>query len=706
MTRLLIALLFAVGLALPLHAQAVSSASLKADRITYVSGYRILRATGNVEIIFGASILTASELVYDAQNNLIDAVGPIRLREGDNLTIVADFASLSADLREGVLKSARLMLNEQLQIAAVEIKRSEGRFTELFKAVASTCSVSLANPTPFWQVRAKRIVHDSEKKQLLFEGAQLRILAVPVAYIPRLTLPDPSVKRATGLLVPGISNSDTRGVGVNAPYFITLGDYADVTLTPTLYSSGTATLGFDFRKRFANGALNVQGSVSRDNQTGGALRANLFADGQWKSRRGIKSEIQLQMASDTTYLSNFAISGNSRLESFARVSRTMRRRYLGLSVTGYRTFTSTLPDDEIPYLLGEASFRERWVNAPFGGQAGLSLAVNSFERSSIADASGRDGVRVSSSLDWQRQWLASNGLVVAAITRFDVDYYAIRQDAAYATPITRLTPVAAFDLRLPLSRSSAKATSVIEPRLQIVWSNPSGATVPDDDSTQVEFDAQSLFSLNRFSGTDRVETGLRANIGLTYSRRAVSGASLDAVIGKVIRLNDLGQFTAASGLSGTRSSYVVAGQVILPSKMRLVQRMVVDDSFNISRNETSFGYKSSRVDIDTTYLWLLKDAAGNAIDRQEWLMNAGLTFADNWRSEAKYRYDLQTAKTSDAGLALTYRNDCIKVDFSLSRSFASSSNVAASTNVGVQVTLEGFGARLNGIGAPSNCSSY
>ncbi|NOX74381.1 MAG: LPS-assembly protein LptD [Alphaproteobacteria bacterium] len=409
MTRLLAIILLTLGLALPAHAQGLGTASLKADRITYVSGYRILRATGNVEIIFGDTILTASELVYDAQNNLIEATGPIRLRQGDALTIVADFASLSADLREGVLKSARLMLNEQLQIAAVQIRRTKGRYTEMFKAVASTCSVSLARPTPFWQVRAKRIIHDELKKELLFEGAQLRILAVPVAYIPRLKLPDPSVKRATGFLVPAVSNSDTRGVSVSTPYFITLGDYADVTLSPTIYSSGTATLGYDLRKRFARGAVNVQGSISRDNQSGGALRAYLFADGAWKSRRGFKSEIQLQMASDTTYLSNFSISGKSRLESYARVSRTTRQRYFGLGVIGYRTFTSVKPDDEIPYLLGAASFRQRWVNAPFGGQAGLSLAVNTFERASTANAAGRDGLRITSSLDWQRQWLGASG---------------------------------------------------------------------------------------------------------------------------------------------------------------------------------------------------------------------------------------------------------------------------------------------------------
>ncbi|MFT4716317.1 MAG: LPS-assembly protein [Paracoccaceae bacterium] len=707
MKRLTVLLLLIASFAWPTYGQNASQfASLKADRIVYVSGYQVLRASGHVEIVFGTIKLTATELVFDANNNRIEAKGPLRIQDGDDITIVADYASLSSDLRNGILKGARMVLNQQLQIAAVEISRRDGQFTELFKAAASSCKVSVAHPTPFWQVRAKRIVHDDVAKQLYFEAAQVRILSVPVAYIPRLRVPDPSVKRANGFLVPGIKYSAARGVGVSVPYFITLGDYADVTVSPELYSSGTATLGYDYRKRFARGKLDITGSANRDAQTNDALRAHLFATGDWKSKSGFRTEIQLELVSDATYLDDFGISSNTRLENFARINKTTSHSYFGAGVSGYRTLSSTTPADEIPYLLGNVSLQKRFSPNLLGGQANISLAANSFDRLSTTDITGRDGVRISSSVDWHHEWIANSGLVFAADTQLHADYYDIRQDSTYATPVSRITPIAAIDFRLPLVRTTAKATNVIEPRAQLVWANPSGGAVPDDDSTQVEFDAQSLFSLNRFSGTDRVETGLRANVGLTYSRRANSGARFDGALGRVFRISDLSQFTSASGLSGTASSFVMSGQVILPSKLRLVQRTVWDDGTGVSRNETAFGYKNKFFDIDTSYLWLLQGAAGNTVNRSEWLVDTGINFANNWRTEASYRYDLETAATSDAGLSLTYRNDCIKVDFSLSRSFVSSSNVTASTDFGLQVTLEGFGARIAGNTSGHDCAEY
>ncbi len=706
MIRLFALLFILMGLSAPLAAQTSSFASLKADRITYVSGYKVVRATGHVEIIYGTTILTANELIFDAQNDLVQVQGPLRLQDGDNVTIVADYAELSGDLKRGILKSARMVLNQQLQISAVEINRSEGQITQLFKAAASSCTVTLAHPTPFWQIRAKRIVHDEAAKRLYFENAQVRLASVPVAYLPRLSLPGPSVRRANGFLVPGISNSDTQGTGLYTPYFITLGDYADVTLTPHLYSSGTATLGYDFRKRFRSGALDLTGAVTRDSQTGFSTRAYLFADGNWKSPKGLRTDLKLELTSDATYLSDHGISDKTRLESHLRLGRTTRQSNFTAGFEGFRTISSTTPAATIPYLMGEVSIRRRWSPGLLGGQAGLSLATNSYERQSTVNGIGRDGVRVSSRLDWGREWLAASGMIFATRAELLADYYSIRQHAAFASPITRVTPIAAAELRLPLVRNTDRATQVIEPRLQLVWSRTPTTPVPDEDSTQVEFDASNLFSLNRFSGIDRIETGLRANIGVTYSRRSLAGWNIDAVVGKVVRLTDLGQFAAASGLAGTGSSYVMAGQVTLPSKLHLNHRMVFDEGMNVSKNETGLGFRSERITVDTSYLWLTAGAAGNATNRSEWSVNSGFTLADHWRTRANLRYDLLSAIASDTELALTYSNDCIKVDFSLSRRFVSSSNVTPSTSFGMQVTLAGFGARANSDAYGRKCSDF
>ena len=69
----------------------------------------------------------------------------------------------------------------------------------------------------------------------------------------------------------------------------------------------------------------------------------------------------------------------------------------------------------------------------------------------------------------------------------------------------------------------------LEPIAQVIYSDTIGESdVPNNDSTLVEFDTTNLFSIDRFPGEDRVETGLRANVGLTYTRYDPAGWSLGA----------------------------------------------------------------------------------------------------------------------------------------------------------------------------------
>ncbi|MFQ5438518.1 MAG: LPS-assembly protein LptD [Paracoccaceae bacterium] len=667
-------------------AQEGDLASLSADRIVYTSGYRVLRASGHVVVLYRDLRLEAAALTYDQQNDRITAQGPLRLISGKNLTIIASFAELSGDMKSGVLKSARMVLNQQLQITALEMTRSEGKYNQLIRAAASSCTVSQAHPTPLWQIRARRIVHDEEKKRLYFEGAQLRIGNIPVAYVPRMRTPGPSVTRASGFLVPGLSNSSLLGASISAPYFITLGDYADLTLTPHVYSSGTTTLGLAFRKRFYNGRLDLTGAISNDTVSATARRGYLFGGGNWRIGNGFDADVRLELTSDDTYLLDHGISDATRLESHLGLGKTTRNTLLGADIRGYQSLSPAVAADEIPFLIGNAGIRRRWAPAGIGGRFGLALDIDSYRRASATDIVGRDTVRVSSVADWRREWIARSGLVFSTSTE-------LHGDSTFPGQITRAMPIAAAEFRLPMARTGARATHVIEPRLQLVWSPSSSIALPDEDSQIVEFEAANLFALSHFSGIDRIEQGLRANIGVTYSRRSVSGWNVDAVIGKVIRAGDPGQFSVASGLSGPSSSYVLGAQLALESRFRLIGSVVFDDALVLSKSETGLAFQNKTFDFSTGHLWLVAGAAGNSADRSEWTADAGVNLTQKWRGEASWRYDFITSSASEAALAFVYRNECIKVDLSLSRRFAASSNMGPSTSLGLMVSLEGFGSR-------------
>ncbi|MEO1152436.1 MAG: LPS-assembly protein LptD, partial [Pseudomonadota bacterium] len=214
------------------------AATLVADTVE-IRADATLVAEGNVEVFFDGTRLTASRVTYDRNGDQLTIDGPLVLSAGDDAVILADSAALDTDLTDGILESARLVLDRQLQIAASEIARAGGRFTRLSNAVASSCEVCTSGSPPLWEIRASRIVRDELERQLYFDDAQLRIVGVPVFYLPRLRLPDPSLQRATGFLVPELERRSRLGIGIRAPYFIRLGDHADLTLRPYLSADTT-----------------------------------------------------------------------------------------------------------------------------------------------------------------------------------------------------------------------------------------------------------------------------------------------------------------------------------------------------------------------------------------------------------------------------------------------------------------------------------
>ncbi len=176
-------------------------ASLVADSLTIQSG-SVLVASGHVEIFYQGRHLAASKLTYDRSTNRLAIEGPIWLDDGQGNVLQAQMADLSADLTEGILRSARLVMADRLQLAAGEVIRTAA-------AATRRCAGSRPRPAgsarrakrPLWEIRAKSVVHDTLTHQIWFTGAQLRFWGLPVMYLPELRVPDPTLKRATGFLL-------------------------------------------------------------------------------------------------------------------------------------------------------------------------------------------------------------------------------------------------------------------------------------------------------------------------------------------------------------------------------------------------------------------------------------------------------------------------------------------------------------------------
>ncbi len=702
MRHLLIAMLALLACALPLRAQ--DRAALIADSLA-ITGNDVLVASGNVEVFFQGSELRASKVTYDRGADRLIIVGPIRLTDPNGDLILADQADLSADLTEGILTSARLVLDQQLQLAARELVRVGGRYTALNRVAASSCKVCADNPTPLWEIRARRVVHDQQEQQLYFDHASFRLAGIPVFYIPRLRIPDPSLARATGFLLPSLRSTTGLGGGIKLPYFIKIGDQRDVLLTPYISTSGGRSLELRYRQAFRTGDVVITTAASSDDLGDRDLRGYLTAKGAFDLPQDFKLSFDGIVVSDRGYLVDYGISDLDRLDSRAAITRTRRNEYFAASLIGFQSLRDGESNQTLPSLIGDFTFHRRFEPAILGGTGGFRFQTHGHYRQSEsafdADgdgfADGRDVGRASIRGDWRRNWSGPLGLKFAALAEGTVDIYGVNQDAVYGGTTQRNTGTAAVELRWPWVKAGRSGVShVIEPVVQVVYTAQDNNDLLNEDSTLVEFDEGNLFALGRFPGSDAAELGARVNLGLSYLRHDPAGWTLGVTAGRVLRQTNPDQFGAASGLDGITSNWLVAMQ-LQSAGLSVTNRMVMNDDLSLSKGELRLDFNQNRYAVAAGYVYAVADLTENRPDTtQELVLDASYDLTAAWTANLVTRQDLIAGRATRAGLGVTFRNECLDLNLSLSRRYTSSTSVQSTTDFGVQVEILGIGGNQAG----------
>lgn len=701
--RLASALAMLLATAAPGGLAAQERATLIADRLEIAADSRLI-AEGTVEVFYQGRRLTASRIVYDQAADRLLIEGPIKLTdEAGTTVIVGAQADLAADLTEGILQSARVVLDEQLQMAATELRRSEGRYLQLDNAVASSCRVCAGSSTPLWEIRARRILHDQEERQIYFDNAQLRLGGVPVLYIPRLRIPDPTLDRSTGFLMPEFSTRTGLGFGVTLPYFVALGPSRDLTFAPTLTTQGGRTLGLRYRQAFDTGGLVLEGALSKDDIQPGEMRGFFTADGIFALPRDFRLSFHLEGVSDDAYLADYGISDKDRLINSVQADRVRRKDYAMARIVNFNTLRAGDLPSATPYLVTDATYLRRFQLGALGGEGMLRFGTHTHTReaSDTTDspldsddvAEGADLQRISIGADWRRDWVAPGGVLAAVIGDIRVDGYRIGDDATYAGTTTRTLAAGAVELRWPWVKAEAGgASQVIEPVAQLVWSSDASGNIPNEDSRLAEFDEANLFSLNRFPGSDAVETGFRANVGISWTRVDPTGWTLGATVGRVFRDEPVVSFSNASGLRGQTSDWLFAMTAETPDGLALAGRVIADSGLSAKRSELHLAYQGEGYTLNSGYIWSVADLDEDRANRVSDLVLGG-SYQINpwWLASASGRYDFEGDSYRSADFGLTYRNECLNVDLSLSRRFTTSTSVKPGTTVDLSVELLGFG---------------
>ena len=123
---------------------------------------------------------------------------------------------------------------------------SDENYTKINKGVFTSCKKN-EKCTP-WSIKAKEIIHDKDKKEIIYKNAFLKIYDLPILYFPKFFHPDPTVNRRSGFLQPQINNSNTLGDSFSIPYFSVLAENKDFTFVPYIFEKNLQMFQSEYRE--------------------------------------------------------------------------------------------------------------------------------------------------------------------------------------------------------------------------------------------------------------------------------------------------------------------------------------------------------------------------------------------------------------------------------------------------------------------------
>ena len=653
---------------------------LQADEIVYDEDKKMVSAVGHVEIADQGRTLIAERVEYDQASDKVTARGHVSLTDARGNVAFADHVVLSDHMRDGVLQGFGALIGKSGRLAALGAERVNGNTVIAHRAVYSPCIICNkpgATRTPLWQVKAERIVYDQNRHNVRFTNATIDIKGVPVVWVPAFSVPDPSVKYATGLLTPEVGNSTKIGYFLRQPVYVAISSSQDLTLAPMVSTTGGEMLEAEYRMRWNNGGMWFQGSGAYNpagglsGSPGAQTYGHLFGSGRIGLGDISRVGFDIQTTSNNGYMRFYDISFLDRLVNDLFVEATPGRSRMALSSYYFQGLRSTDVTSRIPYVLPKLEFSYIPVAKVAGGS--LRFDVNGV---AIGRDNGRNDQRLTSEINWKIPTVFGNGQLWTFVldARGDSYHFDVPRGAIATTNsmIERGTAYAALDWRWPfLSQGGGGRSYILQPVAQVIaqpyGGNPTGLRI--EDAQDFEFNENNLFAVNQVPGYDLIESGPRANVGF-MAEALLPGGKIEAQAGQTYRLKPDPKFTAFSGNSGTASDLVGSVSLKFPN-LDITDRIDIDrGNGNVRRHELYVTGSYHRSSLQISYVQLPTSVVNLGLPSREQVnAQADLNLFDNWQIFVAGQRDLHANQFLNTEFGLGYEDECVAISLAYRRKY-------------------------------------
>jgi LPS-assembly protein len=631
--------------------------------ITDLSGNQTAVFNGNVEIIHRDTLLSAPSARFSRSEQSIFADGGI---EYFNSSLKVSASSFNADTVNSV---ARITDAEYQFIAQAGRGYADTLFASpeqisLNQALFTTCPVADNS----WALHASDINIQADEGWGSARNAVFKIKDIPVFYLPYLTFPV-NEQRKTGLLLPKVGSSQLLGLDIELPYYITLADNYDVTLTPRYMSKRGTQLKSEFRYLTAahQGTLQLE-YLGSDNEKavdfGSRYLSHLNHRSDFNSSwRGyidftdVSDDAYLtELGSDYTNQSDTQLYRQATLVHYGSVVNSMIRlqgfEILGNFTDAYKTLPEVTLSSATPLmLLNPLEFDWHANYAHFQNDNALIKSANRLHLQPTV-----------------RLPFVTPALEFTAEASMLYTYYQQNtavENAAIKNSVQRVLPTVRLYSRLNMEREydwfGEPALQTFEPQIQYLYipyrqQNQIGLY----DTTRLQDDYHGLFRQNRFSGIDRINEANQLTVGWTtrfYDN--IDNELFRFSLGQIFFLEDPTEVTADLTNNLTPSDSVLAAEMMWHwyRKWYFSAATQYDiDAKNLIKSNASLDYRDSEntlVQLNHRY-----SRAVSGLEIQQLGVLGTVPLAKNWQLVASYYRDVTNSRMIDANFGVQYESCC------------------------------------------------
>ena len=561
-------------------------------------------ATGDVEFRRGSVVIRSDRLTYDQAEDLARATGNVVVSREGNVFFGPEL-QLRVERFEGFFRSPTYRF-ERTDAGG---KATLIEFLDEHRAVAidatySSCSPD--DPDPPWILKAGRIETDRETSTGIARDAVLRFYGVPILASPVLSFPL-NDERRSGFLPPSIGLDSRSGFQAAIPYYWNIAPNRDATITVLASTKRGPAVDAEFRylQPAYSGDVELR-LLPNDRQYDGHSRHAFRFIHEGLLPGDIYAQARVMRVSDDDYWKDFPGDRRSptpRLlqqdvqlyrpfgdwSTYARV-----QRWQVLQTVDPTTRIDPPPYERLPQV--GTRYAAPWLG---GVEVGFEGEFNRFANPDDHYLGSRlTGDRFHALGSISRPFYSPGWTVVPKVS-FNAASYSVDQPLPDGKrSASRVIPTVSVDSAWALERDTQifgkSFRETLEPRLFYV-NTPFRRQddLPNFDAFGKDFNFDSIFTENTFSGIDRVSDSHQLSAGLT-SRLVDPQTGVEALrLGIVQRylFNDQNVTPDGQPLTRRFSDVLVLGSTSLVRNWTFdAQAQYNPDSNQIIRSVVGFRY--------------------------------------------------------------------------------------------------------------------